>query len=317
MSDFASRLAQAMIKQDYIKQRRSWFQDKTHDDITSELDQSRLAEETKIKPYTLNRHLKGRQSPHIDDLRTYAKALDVSADWLIGLSDQIQSPKEAENPMTNKAVISCKEQTNHDLYKVVQSLLETRGFEENTTYPHNIKTLFCLGLANKHGQSLDEVGFIIRMFYLDYLFFLLTISSPSSLRQSEFFRNNVRRNITILNYLFLLLPHELNDRIDPKLQSYVAKLLELEIRPHTRQSIEDLFCITNLAFFWLNNNQPFTMILALKNTGTQVVIDLVNNVIKEQQIALKPIKVSTTEKQEQLHEIRGQIRAIIQKRLTL
>lgn len=316
MTDFASRLAQAMINhKDYAKQNKSWYRNKSHDEITAELDQSQLSRDTGIPTYTLNKHLKRRQKPHMDDLKMYAQALGVSADWLIGITKRMESIDSVEVRVVDTKVISCEGNKQTDLYNKMQETITFTGFEENTPYPELIKDLFCIGASNSHEKPSETVNLLMKLFYMDYLFFLLTITSSSSLVQSEFFKNNVKRNIKILNYLFLLLPHKLNSRIDSKLQIYVTSLLELEIRPHTRQSIENLFCLTTLSFFWLSNQQSFSMILALKHTGTQVVVDLVNHLIREQNLPLRPIRVSTIDNQEQLHIIRKQIRQIIAKHL--
>jgi transcriptional regulator with XRE-family HTH domain len=303
MLNFPERLAQAMIRAGYNKKPQAWYEGKILDDITSQLEQSKFATEINIHPTLLNRHLKGKQPPHIDDLILYAKNLDVTVDWLLSITDTLPEPFP-------RKLVSC-ENDGEDLYDVMKQASKAIELEQIGIYLENARKIFCLASTDQHGKPIEEVNFLVKLFYLDYLFFLLTISSASSPVKPEFFQNNIQRNLSILNYLFILLPHDLNDWVDNDLQVYIVYLLQLEIKPNTRQSIENLFCITSLAFSWLIHVQSFHMILALKSNGTQVVIDLVNNVIKEHTLPLKPIRYSTTQNQQQLHNIRQQIRALI------
>lgn len=317
VSEFGERLAKAIIKAGYTRQKPSWFEGKDLSEFTKELKQTELANDIRdISVDTINRHLHGKKSLHIDDLKTYARHLGVSTDWLLGVSDQMVPVGNLPQRTEPRTLITCKDKSKpDDLYAIMGQAANYTGFEENTHYLELIKKIFCSASASNHGKPLEDVNFLVKLFYLDYLFFLLTIASASSLVESEFFRHNMRRNITILNYLFILLPHQLNNRVDAKLQRYITTLLEVEIRPNTRQSIENLFCITSLAFFWLSNTQSFNMILALKSNGTQIVVDLVNHVIQEQSLPLQRIRMTTSQNQIQLHKIREQIRALIKEQI--
>ncbi|MDO5300087.1 MAG: helix-turn-helix transcriptional regulator [Clostridia bacterium] len=51
------------------------------------LQQKQLASLCKLSPARLNNYLAGRTEPSLDVLQALCKALDVSADYLIGLSD--------------------------------------------------------------------------------------------------------------------------------------------------------------------------------------------------------------------------------------
>lgn len=310
MVNFAKRLALAMIRAGYVKQKQSWFKGKELDEITGQLDQTRLSDETNIKNYTLNRHLRKRQKPHLDDLRTYAQTLDISADWLIGLTDQMMGLNRQEYVQDSVEMLTC-DSNDTNLYGVIRKTLAYQGFEDNTPYPEHIKSLFCIAASNKHQLPVEEVYSMVRLFYVDYLFFLLTIAGASSLVEPQYFQNNIGRNIAILNYLFLLLPHKLNDRIEHKLQQTVTKLLQLEIRKPIREAVGELFCITSLSFYWLNHKQPFSMILALKGSGTQIVVNLVNSIIHEYGLAMKPIDLNIAYDQEKLIVARNELRQLI------
>jgi transcriptional regulator with XRE-family HTH domain len=68
------------------------------------LSQTALAEQTGIPLPNLNRIEHGRQSIYIERLRELAKALNVSADYLIGLSDDPTPLKKRPRPRKTAAV---------------------------------------------------------------------------------------------------------------------------------------------------------------------------------------------------------------------
>ncbi len=52
------------------------------------ITQRELANKTGMTECTISRYCSGERTPHADNLRRIAKALDVSSDYLLGLSDE-------------------------------------------------------------------------------------------------------------------------------------------------------------------------------------------------------------------------------------
>ena len=79
--------------------------------------QCKLSEMTGISTVTLSKYVRGENEPSADRLRVIAEALGVSADWLLGLTDQREVNRKITNAQKFKQIfhISVEEVQPKDL----------------------------------------------------------------------------------------------------------------------------------------------------------------------------------------------------------
>ena len=67
------------------------------------MNQNELAKQVHTTPATISRYLANNRTPNIALLNNMASALNVTADYLLGLSDDLNPPEKKEPPLSEKA----------------------------------------------------------------------------------------------------------------------------------------------------------------------------------------------------------------------
>lgn len=285
--------------------------------------QKTLAEHLGIKPSTVTQWVKSNSYPPSDRLAEimeflHREGISISIDELLLGRPSSRYVKPLQFP-----AIICGDEYQpifnapHDL---MHKAFETTGFEESSEYIQHIKDLFCIVSLTAYKREARQINTLMRLFYLDYFIFTLIVASaadPALLRV----RNT--RNIEIGGVFLLLLPVTFRTHRDDRICNYITELLELEFNIEVKTAINGLVCTTNLAVFWLINNQEMDTIVALFSVGAPMVIKLLTHVAelisREVSLDLSGMQMSPginqAHLQKTLHSIREYIRRIIRDEL--
>lgn len=285
--------------------------------------QKTLAEHLGVKPSTVTQWVKSNSYPPSDRLAEILEFLNrqgvaISADELLLGKPSSRYAKPLQFP-----AITCGDdyQPNPSVpSNLMHRAIETTGFEEDSEYIQHIKNLFCIISLTLYKREARHLNTLMRLFYFDYFIFTLIVASaadPALLRV----RNT--RNIEIGGVFLLLLPVTFRSHRDDRICNYITELLELEFNIEVKTAINGLVCTTNLAVFWLINNQEMDTIVALFSVGAPMVIKLLTHVAelisREVSLNLSGMQMSPginqAHLQKTLHSIREYVRKIIRDEL--